>query len=87
MGGGRRVALDDAALRGVAVVLGGQHHGGLVRLRVLVVEVDHAAAAVRHRRHTGETKYPRMSHESVREKQDIKKKKKKKRRGRVGVTN
>lgn len=50
--GGRDAGLHAVVLGGVAVVGRGQHHGGLVRLRVLVVEVDHASAAVRGRRNT-----------------------------------
>lgn len=53
VGGGR---LGGGSPRDVAVILGGQHHGGLVRLRVLVVQVDHAAAAVRHGRHAAREK-------------------------------
>lgn len=37
--------------RAVTVVCRGEHHGGLVCLRVLMVQVDHASAAVRRRRH------------------------------------
>lgn len=49
--GGRGVVL---ALRGVTVVCWGEHHGRLVCLRVLMVEVDHTSTAVRGSRHTVE---------------------------------
>lgn len=45
--GGRGVVLDGVALRRVTVVRWGEHHGRLVCLRVLVVEVDYTSAAVR----------------------------------------
>lgn len=48
---GRGVVLDGVALRAVAVVRWGEHHRRLVCLRVLMVEVDHASAAVRDSRH------------------------------------
>lgn len=51
-GDGRGVVLDGVALRAVTVVRWGEHHGRLVCLCVLVVEVDHASAAVRGSRHT-----------------------------------
>ena len=53
-GDGAGVVLDDVALRPVAVVRRGEHHGRLVRLCVLVVEVDHTSTAVRGGRHTVE---------------------------------
>lgn len=52
--GGRDVVLDGAALGAVAVVRWGEHHGRLVGLRVLMVEVDHTPAAVRGSGHTAE---------------------------------
>lgn len=52
--GGRAVVLDAVALRGVTVVRWGEHHGRLVCLCVLVVEVDHTSTAVRGCRHTVE---------------------------------
>lgn len=51
-GEGADVVLDGVSLRGVAVVRRGEHHGRIVRLRVLMVEVDHASAAERGSRHT-----------------------------------
>lgn len=51
--GGCDAVLDAVVLGGVAVVCRGQHHRCLVCFCVLVVEVDHASAAVRGRRHTG----------------------------------
>lgn len=50
---GRCVVPHGVPLSAVAVVRRREHHGGLVRLCVLVVEVDHAAAAVRGAGHTG----------------------------------
>ena len=49
---GRGVVLDGVALGAVAVVRWGEHHRRLVCLRVLMVEVYHASAAVRGSRHT-----------------------------------
>lgn len=46
--------VDSVALRGVTVVRWGEHHGRLICLGVLVVEVDHTSAAVRGNRHTVE---------------------------------
>lgn len=54
--GRRGVVLGNVVLLGVAVVRRGEHHGRLVRLRVLMVQVDHAPAAVRRNRHAGEEK-------------------------------
>lgn len=51
--GGCDAVLDAVVLGGVAVVGRRQHHRCLVCFRVLVVEVDHASAAVRGRRNTG----------------------------------
>lgn len=50
--GGRDVVLDGIVMWGVTVVFRGEHHGCLVCLRVLMVQVDHALTAVRCRRHT-----------------------------------
>lgn len=44
---GRDAVLEGVALRGVAVVRRGQYHGRLIRLRVLMVEVDYTSTAVR----------------------------------------
>lgn len=44
---GGNAVLDGVPLRRVAVVRWGEHHGRLVRLRVLMVEVDHTSAAER----------------------------------------
>lgn len=52
--GGRGVVLDGVSLRGIAVVCWGEHHGGLVRLGILVVEVDHTSTAIRSDRHTAQ---------------------------------
>lgn len=51
--GGRDVVLDAVVLGGVAVVCRRQHHRCLVCFGVLVVEVDHASAAVGGGRSTG----------------------------------
>lgn len=51
--GGCDAVLEDVVLGGVAVVCRGQHHCCFVCFCVLVVEVDHASAAVRGRRNTG----------------------------------
>lgn len=50
--GGYDAVLDAVVLGGVAVVCRGEHHGCLVCFCVLVVEVDHASAAVRRRGNT-----------------------------------
>lgn len=47
-------AVAAVVLQDVAVVRRREHHGRLVRLRVLMVEVDHASAAVRPCRHAVE---------------------------------
>ena len=51
---GRDVVLDGAALRGVRVVRRGEHHGRLVCLCVLMVQVYHTSTAVWCNRHTVE---------------------------------
>lgn len=52
--GGRGVLLGGIVLRGVTVVCGGEDHGRLVCLRVLMVQVDHAPTAIWCRRYTAE---------------------------------
>lgn len=51
-GDGAGIVLDGVVLRGVTVVRWGEHHGGLICLRVLMVKVDNASTAVRGSRHT-----------------------------------
>lgn len=48
------VVLDGVALWDVTIVRWGEHHGRIICLRVLMVEVDHAFTAVRGSRHTAE---------------------------------
>lgn len=50
--GGRDVVLNGTVVRGVTVVCRREHHGCLVCLRVLMVQVHHAPTAVRCRGHT-----------------------------------